>query len=588
MSAPPRNWCLEPGQVLGSWRITEPLGAGGMGEVYRAEHVMITGRTAAVKVLQPRRALDESFRARFFEEVAVHARIESRHVVQLYDANVTDGVAWMALELLAGQPLDEVLATCGTLNEQDTLRITDQVADGVYAIHLLGALHRDLKPANVFVTDSGEAKVLDLGTTKIIGGALPRDRPSTDIGSVIGTFTFMSPEQLLGERVGFKSDIYALGVLAYLTLTGHHPFEGEEGIISAQALAYRAAMTDPHPIARFLPSCPAEVGAFIGELLAKDPDRRPASMAQVAARARQLRAARMTELGLDPDSGIEHLLSKGSAGDEAIAATTDEMGDQSAGDQSAGDHTAGDHTAGDHTAGDRTPGGTVRMEPVPEEVEEYLRQGARQPEALPPRGERAMAGESEAPRAGHTEPMAALEIGVAAHTPKASTLGSGGSRVRPTDSAAVIRATSSAGMAVATPPGLQLGQLGRLPRWLKLAAALIASGIVMVVVWWVRGAAPAAESSPAAGVAPGEPATEQPALRSAAPAPQAAPLPHAPSATPSTSATIARSATSRLVRPPAPASSEQAVARPSSPPAPLSTTSKGGAPPPSVYPESLD
>ncbi|RLB49166.1 MAG: hypothetical protein DRI90_24780 [Deltaproteobacteria bacterium] len=503
----------------------------------------------------PPRARADPCPGPFLATPAVPARTESRYVVQLYDANVTDGVAWMALELLSGQPLDEVLATCGTLNEQDTLRITDQVADGVYAIHLLGALHRDLKPANVFVTDSGEAKVLDLGTTKIIGGALPRDRPSTDIGSVIGTFTFMSPEQLLGERVGFKSDIYALGVLAYLTLTGHHPFEGEEGIISPQALAYRAAMTEPHPIARFQPSCPAEICAFIGELLAKDPDRRPASMAEVASRARLLRAARMAELGLDPDSGIEHLLSESGTGDRAITATTDEMGDQTGSEPPAGKQNV-DH----HTAGDRTPAGTVRMEPVPEEVNEYLRQAARPPEARPLHGERAMADEREVAQADPTEPMAALEL----------------------DAAAVIRASSSAGMAVATRSGLKLRPLGQLPRWLKLAVALIASGIVMAVVWWVRSERHAAEPSPGAGVTPDEPATEPTAFR------RAAPIPQAPSASSSSGAPVARSASSRLLLPPAPASSGRAVARPSRPPAPVTTTSKSGAPPPAVYPESLD
>ena len=234
----PQQWRLEAGHILGSWRVIEPLGRGGMGEVYAAEHVMIEDRSAALKILQPHRALDDTFCARFFEEVTVHAKISNPNVVRLYDANVTDGVAWMALELLSGEPLDDLLGRHGRLSHIDALRVVSEVADGVHAIHSIGALHRDLKPANVFLTRAGEVKVLDLGTTKSVGGDVKRRRPSTDVGSVIGTFTYMAPEQLLGERVDYHCDIYALGILAYVVMTGHHPFEGEDGSINMQALAF--------------------------------------------------------------------------------------------------------------------------------------------------------------------------------------------------------------------------------------------------------------------------------------------------------------------------------------------------------------
>ncbi len=413
------------------------------------------------------------------------------------------------------------------------------------------------------MTEDGRAKVLDLGTTKIIGGALPRERPSTEVGSVIGTFTFMSPEQLLGERVGFKSDIYALGVLAYLVLTGHHPFEGDDGIINAQALTYRSVVGEPHPITRFRPSCPAEVAAFIEELLAKDPDRRPPSMAQVAARARQLRTAGMVAVGLDPDSGLEHLVRP----DNRTAARTLER-DEPKTDE-----------VDEPGPEQRTPAGTVRMAPVPEEVDAYL-EGHRSPARKPTlREQQAAAGGGALSVAGETEPMAAVDIGIANRgTPAA----------KPRREA--MGGTSNAGVAIASGTGLRLGSM---PRWLPLAAALITASLVVIMAWWVPGRTPARDSSPDNSLEPARPATDMPT------APTAAPDLHAKPATPASAVPDPPAASDDQTTPPVPQPSAQptagteglpppAATPPSPGPPAVASTSKGAPPAPPVYPESLE
>jgi hypothetical protein len=224
------------------------------------------------------------------------------------------------MEFLDGRDLAERLEEVGRLPPARALAIAAQCASGLAAAHRVGVLHRDLKPPNIFITRDGHAKVLDLGTAKIIGGDLKRLRPSTDVGSVIGTFAFMSPEQLLGERVSTQSDIFALGVIGYYALSGHHPFESEDAF-SPQVLAYRALLVPPRPIQDYRPDCPDAVATLLEQMLAKDPSARPSSMAEVAARARALRAPLMRAQGLAETSGLVHLTGAEPKREVALAPT---------------------------------------------------------------------------------------------------------------------------------------------------------------------------------------------------------------------------------------------------------------------------
>lgn len=291
MSAALASGC-QPGVVLGSWRLVDRLGQGGMGEVFRAEHVYLPTRKAAVKVLLPERVDAEGFAERFHTEAAALASLDHPNVVRLYDANVTGGVAWMAMELLNGATLAELLEQRHTLSTEDTLQILAEIADGVHAAHLIGVVHRDLKPSNVFITHGHVVKVLDFGTVKLAEKQTPLAalKHETAQNVVIGTCGFMSPEQVLGKPpLDHRSDIFSLGVVGYCMLSGRHPFISEGEMCNPQVLLYRAIIMDPAPLTEIVPGCRPEVWGLLDLMLAKNRDHRPATMIQLARQLRELR-----------------------------------------------------------------------------------------------------------------------------------------------------------------------------------------------------------------------------------------------------------------------------------------------------------
>ena len=271
---------------LGQYTLEKELGEGGMGIVYRASHAMMR-RPTAVKLLHPEKAGVASL-ARFEQEVQQTARLSHPNTIRIYDYGRTpDGVFYYAMELLDGASLEDVIERGGPQPPARVLRMMEMVAGGLAEAHALGIIHRDIKPANIFLCRQGGefdiAKVLDFGLVKIVEEA--RDANLTHEGVATGTPRYMSPEALAKpNQVDGRSDLYALGAVAYFMLTGVHVFDSPNIVqVCADHLH-----TDPIPPSeRIGRELPGELEAVIMQCLAKKPDERP----QTARELRQRLAA---------------------------------------------------------------------------------------------------------------------------------------------------------------------------------------------------------------------------------------------------------------------------------------------------------
>jgi eukaryotic-like serine/threonine-protein kinase len=260
---------LSPGTQLGPYEIVAPLGAGGMGEVYRARDIRLD-RSVAVKVLPAEFALHPDWRARFEREAKTISSLSHPHICTLYDV----GDNYIVMELLEGETLEQRLQT-GSLTIEQVVRIGINVADALDKAHRHGVVHRDLKPGNVMLTRSG-AKLLDFGIAKstepIVQHADGRTmtRALTAEGTIVGTFHYMPPEQLEGREADARSDIFAFGAMLYEMLTGRRAFAGDTG---AKVIAAIIA-SEPPPISEQRPTTPPALDRLVRTCLAKDPDER--------------------------------------------------------------------------------------------------------------------------------------------------------------------------------------------------------------------------------------------------------------------------------------------------------------------------
>src|SRR5215470_3499630 len=227
-----------PGTRLGPYEILAPLGAGGMGEVYRARDTRLK-RSVAVKVLSSALASDPERRGRFEREAHAIAALSHPHICTIHDIGRENGTDYLVMELLEGETLADRLgrAKARPLPMPDVLRYAIEIADALDKAHRAGIVHRDLKPANIMITKSG-AKLLDFGLAKLKAPAVPISMtaieqatttggPKTASGTILGTVHYMSPEQVEGGDADARSDIWALGVLIYEMATGVRPFEGD-------------------------------------------------------------------------------------------------------------------------------------------------------------------------------------------------------------------------------------------------------------------------------------------------------------------------------------------------------------------------
>jgi Tol biopolymer transport system component len=283
---------LSPSTRLGPYEITAPLGAGGMGEVYRARDTRLD-REVAIKLLPPQLAADPQFRARFEREAKSVSALNHPHICTLHDlGSATVGgeeLHYLVLELIDGESLAQRLAK-GPLPVEDVLRYGVQVASALDAAHRQSIVHRDLKPGNVMITKTG-AKLLDFGLARssdgkgvveAISSLNTVDKPLTEQGTIVGTFQYMAPEQLEGQAADARTDIFALGALLFEMATGRKAFEGK----SRTSLIAAIVSSQPPAISSVQAMTPPALDHVVRKCLEKDPDDRWQSARDVTAELR--------------------------------------------------------------------------------------------------------------------------------------------------------------------------------------------------------------------------------------------------------------------------------------------------------------
>ncbi len=279
---------LTSGSKLGAYEIESPLGAGGMGEVYRARDTRLD-RTVAIKVLPNHLAESPQAKERFDREARAISALNHPNICTLYDIGHQDGLSFLVMEYLQGESLAERLQK-GALSVKKTLRIGIDVCEALESAHRQGIVHRDLKPGNIMLTQSG-AKLMDFGLAKAVSvaakttvgsGAPPSFTavatavssspisPLTTAGTIVGTVQYMSPEQIEGKEVDSRSDIFALGSVLYEMATGKPPFEGKSQLSLASAILEK----DPEPISAVKPMIPAAFEHAVTTCLQKEPEQR--------------------------------------------------------------------------------------------------------------------------------------------------------------------------------------------------------------------------------------------------------------------------------------------------------------------------
>src|SRR5262245_16567428 len=271
---------LSAGTRLGPYENLAPLGAGGMGEVYRSRDTRLD-RIVAIKVLPEALAADPQGRERFEREARTISQLTHPHICTLHDVGNVDGIEFLVMEYLEGETLAARLERGGALKVEEAVAIALDVASALDAAHRLGIVHRDLKPGNVMLTKSG-AKLLDFGLAKSFGAAIQGRAgigltgvPTTPAnltaqGAIVGTFFYMAPEQLEGEDADARTDIFAFGCVLYEMVTGRKAFTGK----SHASLISAIMSTTPAPIASVQPLAPPGLDRIVQTCLAKDPDDR--------------------------------------------------------------------------------------------------------------------------------------------------------------------------------------------------------------------------------------------------------------------------------------------------------------------------
>ncbi len=258
--------------TISHYRILQKLGAGGMGEVYLAEDTQL-GRRVAIKLLPTETISDEHARKRLVREARAAAMLDHPNICSVYEVGEADGRSFIAMQYIEGETLDAKLKR-KPLELKESLKIASQVADALAEAHAQGIIHRDIKPQNIMITARGQVKVMDFGLASVIAGATDSAAETqsmlTTPGSVIGTVPYMSPEQVRGEVLDGRSDIFSFGVVFYEMLSGRQPFASESAAATASAILTH----EPPPLARFAPDVPEELQRIVRKCLEKDRERR--------------------------------------------------------------------------------------------------------------------------------------------------------------------------------------------------------------------------------------------------------------------------------------------------------------------------
>ncbi len=254
------------GSVLGDrYRLEARIGAGGMAEVYRGFDPVLN-RTVAIKILLPQFARDASFVERFRREAQAAARLNHPNIVGVYDTGADDGTQYIVMEFIEGRTLADFLAAGRRPTPVQAAEISQKICGALAAAHAQGVIHRDIKPGNVMVTRDGTVKVMDFGIARITTGV--ETAPQTS--AVLGTASYLSPEQAQGGPVDARTDIYSLGAVLYELLTGRPPFIGESPV----AVAYKQVNEAPVPPSQVNADVPPRMDAVVMRALSKNPANR--------------------------------------------------------------------------------------------------------------------------------------------------------------------------------------------------------------------------------------------------------------------------------------------------------------------------
>jgi serine/threonine protein kinase/HAMP domain-containing protein len=254
-------------QQVGRYQILERIGRGAMATVFKAYDPEIN-RTLALKFLQPDLCVDEDHRGRFLRESKAAGGLSHPNIVTVFDVGEIQGRPYIAMELLDGTPLSEIMRPGVGMRIRDVVEIGIQLARALDYAHSKGIFHRDIKPSNIMrLKDGNTIKVTDFGIARIDGGA---DTQHTRVGTVLGTPQYISPEQAMGEKVDGRSDLFSAGVVLYQLLAGQAPFEAT----SIVTLAHRIAREDPTPIEKLRRDIPPALRRVIDRCLKKQPDKR--------------------------------------------------------------------------------------------------------------------------------------------------------------------------------------------------------------------------------------------------------------------------------------------------------------------------
>jgi serine/threonine-protein kinase len=245
----------------GRYRLEARIGSGGMAEVYRGFDTVLD-RTVAIKILLPQFARDASFVERFRREAQAAARLNHPNIVGIYDSGSDGETQFIVMEFIEGRTLADFLSAGGHFTPLHAAEVSEKVCDALAYAHIAGVIHRDIKPANIMVTRKGVVKVMDFGIARIVAG--PETAPQTS--AVLGTAAYISPEQVQGQPVDGRSDIYSLGAVLYETLTGRPPFTGGSPV----AVAYKQVNESPIPPSQVKAEVPPRLDAVVMRSLAKN------------------------------------------------------------------------------------------------------------------------------------------------------------------------------------------------------------------------------------------------------------------------------------------------------------------------------
>ena len=273
----------QTGRVLaGRYRIEEELGRGGMARVYKATDTVL-GRPVAVKILASQYANDANFVTRFRREAQAAARLNHRNLVGVYDTGSDDGTHFIVMEYVDAKTLADFLSGGGRIMSGRAIELAEAVCDALAVAHAQGVIHRDIKPANIMVTRHGEVKVTDFGIARVTS-----NETVAQTAAVLGTASYLSPEQAQGQPVDARSDIYSLGCVLYEMVTGRPPFTAD----SAVAVASRHVLETPTPPSQINPDVSPELEAVILRALSKNPENRYQSAEEMKADLERARTGR--------------------------------------------------------------------------------------------------------------------------------------------------------------------------------------------------------------------------------------------------------------------------------------------------------